>query len=240
MEISQVVFQPALLIRTSLSEGKWSWKRMSRNVTHKFTRANVDYCQDFLNYMSNVDPFRLKFFDESGVSLYDCNKRYGHSPINSGCVELGRHLKSPNITLNFLAGLEGVLYANTLDGASNTLEFLNFFDEATKAKQINGNPVFMAGDILVLDNCATHHNAGGFALGQWLDTMGIDVVYLPTYSPELNPVEFAFNKLKIVLKMEEMRLLVEGNLHAAVYSALDQITANDMRGFYRETGYIAI
>jgi len=37
-------------IRTSLSEGKWSWKRMSRNVTHKFTRANVDYCQDFLNY----------------------------------------------------------------------------------------------------------------------------------------------------------------------------------------------
>ena len=64
--------------------------------------------------MSNVDPFRLKFFDESGVSLYDCNKRYGHSPVNSGCVELGRHLKSPNITLNFLAGLEGVLYANTL------------------------------------------------------------------------------------------------------------------------------
>ncbi|XP_044174449.1 uncharacterized protein LOC122958075 [Acropora millepora] len=195
-------------IRTSLSEGKWSWKRMSRNVTHKFTRANVDYCQDFLNYMSNVDPFRLKFFDESGVSLYDC--------------------------------LEGVLYANTLDGASNTLEFLNFFDEATKATQINGNPVLMAGDILVLDNCTTHHNAGGFALGQWLDTMGINIVYLPTYSPELNPVEFAFNKLKIVLKMEEMRLLVEANLHAAVYSALDQITANDMRGFYRETGYIAI
>lgn len=128
---------------------------MSRNVTHKFTRANVDYCQDFLNYMSNVDPFRLKFFDESGVSLYDCNKRYGHSPVNSGCVELGRHLKSPNITLNFLAGLEGVLYANTLDGASNMLEFLTFFHKATEATQINGNPVFMAGDILVLDNCAT-------------------------------------------------------------------------------------
>lgn len=227
-------------ITTSLSEGKWSWKRMSRNVTHKFTRANVDYCQDFLNYMSNVDPYKLKFFDESGVSLYDCNKRYGHSPVNSTCVELGRHLKSPNITLNLLAGLEGVLYANTLDGASNTIEFLNFFDEATKATQINGNPVLMTGDILVLDNCATHHNAGGFALGQWLDTMGIDVVYLPTYSPELNPVEFAFNKLKYVLKIEEMQPLVEANLDAAIYRALDEITVNDMRGFYRKTGYIAI
>jgi len=100
--------------------------------------------------MSNFDPFRLKFFYESGVSpVYDCNKRYRHSPVNSARVELGRHLKSPNITLNFLAGLDGVLYANTLDGASNTLEFLNFFDKAAKATQINGNPVFLAGDILI-------------------------------------------------------------------------------------------
>ena len=66
--------------------------------------------------------------------------------------------------------------------------------------------------------------AVSLSLGQWLDTWGIDVVYLPTYSPELNPVEFAFNKFKIVFKMEEMWLLVEANLHAAVYSALDQIT----------------
>ena len=61
-----------------------------------------------------------------------------------------------------------------------------------------------------------------------MDTLGIDVVYLPIYSPKLNPIEFAF-------KMEEMRLLVEANLHVAVYSALDQITVNDMPGFYRET-----
>ena len=45
--------------------------------------------------------------------------------------------------------LDGVLYANTLDGACNTLEFLNFFDKAAKATQVNGNPVFMAGDILI-------------------------------------------------------------------------------------------
>ena len=40
--------------------------------------------------------------------------------------------------------------------------------------------------------------------------------------------------------MEEMRLLVGANLHAVVYSALDQVTVNDMRGFYRETGYISL
>ena len=110
-------------IRTSLSEGKYSWKRMNRNAYVYKSKCRL--LPRFFNYISNVDPFTLKYSDESGVSLHDCNKRYVNSPINSGCVELTRHLKSPNITLNFLAGLEGVLYANTIDGASNTLEFLN-------------------------------------------------------------------------------------------------------------------
>jgi hypothetical protein len=79
----------------------------------------------------------------------------------------------------------------------------------------------MAGDIIVMDNCAIHHYNGGFALGHWLDQMGIDVVYLPTYSPELAP-------------------LVSINLHAAIYTALEEITANDMMGFYSITEYISV
>ena len=71
--------------------------------------------------------------------------------------------------------------------------------------------------------------------------MGIDVVYLPTYSPELNnPVELVFNKLKIVLKREEMQPVVRVNLHAAIYNALEEITENDLLGFYRCTDYIFV
>ncbi len=59
------------------------------------------------------------------------------------------------------------MYANTVNGASDTIEFLNFFAEASRSFQQNENPVLiMAGDIIVLDNSPTHHNAGGFALGQ--------------------------------------------------------------------------
>ena len=75
--------------------------------------------------------------------LYDCNKRYGHSPVNTPCVELGPHLNSLNIAVNLLGGLDGVSYANTLNEASNTLEFLNFFDEASKASLPNGNAFFL-------------------------------------------------------------------------------------------------
>ena len=96
------------------------------------------------------------------------------------------------------------------------------------------------GDIIVMDNCATHHNAGGLVLGRWLNTMGIDVVHLPTYSPDLNPVELVFNKLKIVFKREEMQSAVRVNLHAAIYNAFEEITENDLLGFYRCTEYIFV
>ena len=132
------------------------------------------------------------------------------------------------------------MYNNTVNGASDTMEFLNFFAEASGSIQPNGNPVLMVGDIIVLDNCPTHHNAGGFALGQWLDTLGIDVVYLPTYSPEMTPVELVFQKLKIILKRGELEALVFNNLHAAIYHAIEEITPNDMQRFFRHNNCIFV
>ena len=55
-------------------------------------------------------------------------------------------------------------------------------------------------------------------VSKWEDTMGVDVVYLPTYSPELNPVELVFQKLKIIFKREEMENNVRENLDAAIHS----------------------
>ena len=82
---------------------------------------------------------------------------------------------------------------------------------------------------------ATHHNEGGYALGWWMDQHGMEVVYLPTYSPEL-----VFNKMKTVAKQENIRRSFYRNIHVGVYNCVEQITENDMRGFYRHTGYVAI
>ena len=126
---------------------------------------NVDYCQDFLSYVNSVDPYKLKFFDEAGLALPVVGKaNYWHSAANHPCVEIGRHLGTPNITLNMLIGLEGVLYASTEDGATDTLAFLNFSDEASQNSIPNGQPILQYGDYVILDNCATHHFQGGYAL----------------------------------------------------------------------------
>ena len=79
-----------------------------------------------------------------------------------------------------------------------------------------------------------------YALGWWMDQHGMEVVYLPTYSPEFNPIELAFNKMKAVAKQENIRQSLHRNIHVGVYNCVEQITEHDMRGFYRHTGYIAI
>ncbi len=82
---------------------------MCRTLKNKFTPENVNYSQDYLNFISQIDPHRSKFFDEMGVNLYDCSKRYGHSLRNTPCVDVARFHKTPNITLNFFGGLDGVI-----------------------------------------------------------------------------------------------------------------------------------
>ena len=129
-----------------------------------------------------------------------------------------------------LIGLQGVLYANTENGATDTLVFLNFFCEASQNYMPNGEPILQYSDHMILDNCATHHFEGGYALTESLDNVGVEVVYLPTYSRELNPIEVAFNKLKKVAQNDRIREVFARNVHEGVYKCLEEITVHDCAG----------
>ena len=60
-------------VKTRLDNGniRWSWKRLCRAKQEKFIPENIDYCQDFLNYLSGVDPCKIKCFDEAGFRSPD-------------------------------------------------------------------------------------------------------------------------------------------------------------------------
>ena len=70
--------------------------------------------------------------------------------------------------------------------------------------------------------------------------MGCIVVYLPTYSPEFNPAQYVFNKLKKVIRQFEYRELSKDSLHVAFHEALKQVTPQDMKGFVNHSGYVWI
>ena len=204
-------------------------KGNARPATEKFTDNNIAYCQACIDYISTVDLYCLKFFDETGLKLPNvANPRYGHSLVGERCVE---------ISCNLMCGLENIMYANTVGGATDTIRFLQFFHEASQNIQADGRPILEYGDHIIMDNCATHRFVGGEILGECLDEIGCILVYLPTYSPELNPIELVFNKLKTILHCVDYQDLLRDNLHVAAYEALKQITASDMRGFYKHVDY---
>ena len=226
-------------LKCHMNDGKWTWKRLTKPLAEKFSADNLAYCQEFVNYVYTLDPHRLKFFDESGIKLPDVGRpNYGHSLIGTPAVEIFRNMNSPNITLNLMCGLDGIIYANTVCGASNHMTFLNFFDESMKVFLQDGRPSYTYGDHVIMDNAAIHHHRAGQALGECLDDIGCVLMYLPSYSPEFNPCENVFNKLKTILKQFEYRELLHDNLHVAVHRALQEITPNDVRGFFNFTGYI--
>ena len=77
------------------------------------------------------------------------------------------------------------------------------------------------------------------ATGECLDNIGCSFVYLPTYSPEINPAEYVFNKLKTIMKRSEFQETLRENLHVAGHKALREVTTH-MREFFKYTGYINI
>jgi transposase len=102
-----------------------------------------------------------------------------------------------------MASMAGVCYANTVDGLADTVDFLNFFVEAYNSiDPITNEPCLKAEDIIVMDNAPTHHNACGQILSELLQELGIELVYMPAYSPDFNPVEYVFGKLQTLMKYQ--------------------------------------
>ena len=71
-----------------------------------------------------------------------------------------------------------------------------FLEESSEVFLTDSKPPYNYSDPIIMDNAPIHLNQAGEALGEWLDDIGCTLVYLPTHSPEFNPVEHVFNKLK--------------------------------------------
>ncbi len=156
------------------------------------------------------------------------------------CRDLQKNAITKFYAKRALCSLNGIEYAKVINGASNTVEFLQFFEEAGQSvNTTTGLPSLSVGDLIVMDNLSSHHYEGGAALEEWLGEMGIELVYTPTYSPDLNPIEECFSKIKSLLTNE----LVNHNVYSIKASVIDatlKVTASDMLGYYRHTGYFRL
>ena len=108
-----------------------------------------------------------------------------------------------------------------MHGPSNTFEFLRFFEDAFHSFDPNtGRPCLQPGDVIVMDDCPFHHKEGGEILEDFLNELNIEFVYMPYYSPDFNPAEYVFGKIKTLMKYRLLDL-TNANLIESLYNVIN-------------------
>ena len=173
-----------------------------------------------------MDPAGLVFLDESGVdtAMTRIHARAPRGERAVGRVPAGRWKR---LTILGALGLGGVVCAMTVAAATDTCVFLAFVEQVL-IPALAAKP----GCTVVMDNLAPHKAA---CVRAALGAAGIGYRYLPSYSPDLNPIEQAWSKLKARLRARAARSLAQ--LDEALPEALNCITAQDARGWFRHCGY---
>lgn len=130
-----------------------------------------------------------------------------------------------NVTVTAALTLDGIVAPMMLYGAINALAFEGYIEHFLA-------PELRPGDVVVLDRLNAHKTD---RVRDLVEAQGAELVYLPAYSPDFNPIEHAWSKLKALLRKAGARTLRK--LHRALRAALLAITPQDAHGYFSHCGF---
>ncbi|MGI4734664.1 MAG: IS630 family transposase [Janthinobacterium lividum] len=170
------------------------------------------------------DVSHFHFLDETGLRL-DYSRRYARA---RGSRRVGQGVpltRGRSLTLIGVLSMRGLQAVQVLEGALTQRSFALYIGHSL-------GPRLRRGEVLVLDNLRVHHLRG---LREWLAERGVDVLFLPPYSPDFTPVEQAWSKLKTALRQAQARS--QQALETALKKAIRWITSADARNWFHHCGY---
>jgi transposase len=179
--------------------------------------------EEWRSSQPDLNPERLVFLDETGAKT-NMVRLYGRAPR-------GQRLFAPVpygwMTTTFVAALrhDEITAPCVFDGPMNRSSFLTYVEHFLA-------PTLRQGDIVVMDNLASHKVKG---VKEAIEQAGATVRYLPAYSPDLNPIEQAFAKLKAALRKAAARTF--DTLIEAIADALDTFTPEECANYIANSGY---
>lgn len=176
---------------------------------------------------AEIDAGRFVFVDECSTNtslrpLYAWSRR-GERAFCSAPRNWGK-----NVTLLCSLSAEGMGPSVAVEGATTRVVFEAYLEEALC-------PSLCAGQVVVMDNLSAHK---GQKVRELIEERGCELLYLPPYSPDLNPIEQAFSKMKALMRKRGAR--TREALIGAMGDALSAITARDACGFFGHCGYRAL
>jgi transposase len=177
--------------------------------------------------VGGLAPERLVFLDECGV-LTSMARLYGRSPRGTRAPGTAPCGSWTRLSVLGALGREGMLAAMSVEGATSGAVFHAYLEQVLLPALRERKP----DAVLVMDNLGAHKTP---EVRELLDGSGFPYRYLPSYSPDLSPIEPAWAQVKAELRRVAAR--DEDALHQALGPALDRVSAANARAYFRHCGY---
>ena len=171
-----------------------------------------------------VEAERLVFVDEMGSNT-SLSALYAWAPKGERARWSVPRNRGANTTVLSSMTLEGMGSALTVEGATTSAVFETYVEQVLA-------PTLRRGQVVVLDNLSAHK---GERVRELIEGRGCELLYLPSYSPDFNPIEEAFAKIKDFLRKSEAR--AREALVEAMGAAISAVTAKEACGFFEHCGY---
>jgi transposase len=173
---------------------------------------------------AELKPANLVFIDETGAAT-NMARRHGRCPRGRRLVAAVPHGHWNTTTFIGALRQDGITAPCVFDGPINGQAFRAYVQQSLV-------PTLRPGDVVIMDNLGSHKVAG---VREAIEAAGARLLYLPPYSPDLNPIEQLFAKLKALLRKTAARTL--DTLIAAIAEALDAFTADECKNYLTNSGY---
>lgn len=220
VEVSQAAMSRTLL-RLQLVRKKKSFHATERDAP-EVQRERKRYRAK----ASRFDPRRLVFVDEAGCRI-GMTRDYGRGLPGERVEDDRPGSYGGNVTMIGALGLKGMRALMTIGGSTDGDVFEIYVRDVLR-------PALKRGDIVIMDKLSVHQVSG---IRELIEGRGAKLVYLPPYSPDLNPIEECWSKMKSILR--SMGARARDALEEAIATAMAMITAKDCRGWFADCGYQA-
>jgi len=205
---------------------RWSWKVPTRFQIHKYTTTNMIRYLNYLQWIQSVPQERLKYTDESHIVSKDLHKKAVLGMKSTRVYVPNRSLSEAHASLTILVSSHGTPITFDYREESNTQwNFTNFILHCCRTEALE------EGDYLILNNAGVHNGWDTIdLLEEILNVAGVNLVYLPAYSPELNPCELVFNVVKSRIRMHQQ---FGSCILEEVLNVLALVSMDNMSEFYK-------
>ena len=174
--------------------------------------------------IQGIDASRFVFIDESGAKT-NMTRLRGRCKGGGRLHDSAPHGHWETTTMIAALGLAGPVAPMVIEGATDAAVFRAYVKHVLR-------PVLRAGQIVVLDNLGSHKSAEA---REMIEAAGAALKFLPPYSPDLNPIEKMWSKVKESLRAAKARGTEE--LYQAIGTALHKVTPQDTQGWFTSCGY---